>query len=50
MQQNRKWGTPVELIAAASLFEMDVFVLTDTYGGTSSEYRWMKYSPIDNRK
>ena len=50
MQHNRKWGTQVELIASASLFEMDVFVFTDTYGSTCSEYRWMKYSPIDPRK
>ena len=50
MQHNRKWGTQVELIASASLFEMDVFILTDTYGATCSQYRWMKYSPIDPRK
>ena len=26
--------------------EADMFVFTDTYGGTYSEYRWMKSSPM----
>ena len=38
MQHNRKWGTQVEVIASASLFEMEVFVLTDTFGISCSEY------------
>ena len=52
MQHTRIWGTQVELLASASLFEMEVFVLTDSFGGSSSTlgYRWMKYSPIDCQK
>ena len=45
MQHNRIWGTQVEVLASASLFEMEVF--TDSFGdSSSSEYKLMKYSPI----
>ena len=46
MKHDRIWGTQVELQAIATLTQRDVFVLTDSFGGTTNT-RWMKYTPLD---
>ena len=57
MKYDRIWGTQVELKAAASLFQMDLYVFTNCIGRLagsdstgSEEYQWMKYSPLDAEK
>ena len=37
------WGTTVEILAAASLFQVDVYVATDSYH--PGRPRWLKYMP-----
>jgi len=37
-----KWGTQVELQAAASLAQIPIYVLTK---GTSEHYKWIMYKP-----
>ena len=43
ISQNGVWGTNVEIITAATLFKMGVYVATDSYKpGTAL---WLKYTP-----
>ena len=43
ISQNGVWGTNVEIIAAATLFKMDVYVATDSYKPRAAV--WLKYTP-----
>lgn len=46
MRLTRVWGTAVELLAAASLFDIPVYTLVP-YKDT---YRWLCYQPLENAK
>ena len=37
------WGTNLEIIAAATLFALDVYVATDSYKSVTAV--WPKYTP-----
>ena len=47
ISQNGVWGTNVEMIAATTLFKMDVYVATDSYKPGVSV--WLKYTPYLKR-
>ena len=42
------WGTTVEILATASLFQVDIFEVTELL--VPGKVRWMKYSPITSDK
>lgn len=46
MQRNAKWATQVEIQAAASLFQVPIYVATNTIG-TQGIYRWIVFQPHD---
>ena len=45
----RVWGSHIKLQAAASLFEMPVFLYT-TSQSEHQEYKWMCYKPLSPEK
>ena len=42
MKKTCIWGTTVEIIATATLFQVDIYIATDSY---SQEPTWLKYTP-----
>ena len=45
LKHQRKWGSAVELLAAATLFQIPVYTYTSVQ---SQKYRWLCYSPLTN--
>ncbi len=43
MSQSCTWGTNLEIIVTATIFKMDVYVVSDTY--RPGKATWLKYSP-----
>lgn len=42
MKKTCTWGTSVEIFATATLFQVDIYVASDSY---SKEPKWLKYAP-----
>ena len=42
------WGTTVEILATASLFQVDIFEVTESLA--PGKVKWMQYSPITSDK
>ena len=42
------WGTTVEILATASLFQVDIFEVTESLA--PGKVKWMHYSPISSDK